>query len=218
MNRGLVLLLSTVILVGIYTGFTENTHETKLEKMTKNDAVKTRKATFAGGCFWCMQPPFDELTGVVSTTVGYTGGQQKNPTYQDVTHGKTGHAESIEIIYDPSKISYDELLSIFWRNIDPTTRDGQFVDMGRQYRTAIFYHSAEQKKHAYASKAELEKSDRFKAPIVTEITPASTFYVAEEYHQKYYKKNPAGYKRYRRGSGRDQFLSRVWGSQSARRR
>jgi methionine-S-sulfoxide reductase len=173
---------------------------------------KLKTATFAGGCFWCMQRPFDELEGVVETYVGYTGGHAENPTYEEVSAGMTGHAESIEVIFDPSRISYADLLDVFWRNIDPTTPDRQFVDVGNQYRAAIFYHDDEQKQLAEESKAKLDTSGRFDKPIVTEITPAATFYRAEKYHQKYYEKNPIRYKFYRYRSGRDQFLEKVWGS------
>lgn len=169
------------------------------------------KATFAGGCFWCMQPPFDSLEGVVKTTVGYTGGTEKDPTYKEVSYGKTGHAESIEIIYDPKKITYEKLLEVFWMNIDPTDSGGQFVDRGRQYRPAIFYHGEAQKKAAEASKDRLAESGRFDKPIVVEIVEAAEFYPAEDYHQKFYQKSPARYKSYRSGSGRDQFIEEYWG-------
>ena len=177
----------------------------------KSQGGKLEKATFAGGCFWCMQPPFDKLPGVVSTTVGYAGGKKKNPAYEEVSSGTTGHCESIEIIYDSSKVTYPELLDVFWRNIDPTTPNRQFADAGTQYRTAIFYHNEEQKQQALASKEKLGKSDKFDKPIVTEITPADEFYPAEEYHQKYYLKNSIRYKFYRFGSGRDTYLQKVWG-------
>ncbi len=172
---------------------------------------KVAKATYAGGCFWCMQHPFDKLEGVISTTVGYTGGTESNPTYKEVSAGKTRHAEAIEIVYDPLKITYSQLLDVFWRNIDPTQADGQFSDIGRQYRTAIFYHNREQKKLALDSKEKLENSGRYDKKIVTEIVPATKFYKAEDYHQNYYKKNPIRYKYYRIGSGRDRYLERVWG-------
>ncbi len=172
---------------------------------------KVAKATYAGGCFWCMQHPFDKLEGVISTTAGYTGGTESNPTYKEVSAGKTGHAEAIEIVYDPLKITYSQLLDVFWRNIDPTQADGQFFDIGRQYRTAIFYHNKEQKKLALVSIEKLENSDRYDKKIVTEIVPATKFYKAEDYHQNYYKKNPIRYKYYRIGSGRDRYLERVWG-------
>lgn len=168
------------------------------------------KATFAGGCFWCMEPPYDELDGVISTISGYIGGTKKNPTYEQVSAGSTGHAEAIQITYDPKKISYEKLLEVFWRNIDPLTSDAQFCDSGSQYRSAIFYHDETQKTLAEASKKSLQ--DRFKQPIVTEIVRASEFYPAEDYHQDYYKKNPIRYKVYRYGCGRDQRLQELWGA------
>jgi peptide-methionine (S)-S-oxide reductase len=171
----------------------------------------TAKATFAGGCFWCMEGPFDKVPGVISTTSGYTGGKTKNPTYEQVSSGTTGHAESVEVQYDPTKVSYEKLLDVFWHNIDPTQRDGQFCDHGSQYRTAIFYHSDEQRKLAEASKAALQKNKPFKGDIVTEIVPAQQFYPAEEYHQDFYKKNPVRYKIYRTGCGRDARLQALWG-------
>jgi len=170
------------------------------------------KATFAGGCFWCMEHPFDALPGVLSVTAGYTGGQKKNPTYQEVSAGGTGHAEAVQIVYDPSKTSYRKLLDVFWHNIDPTTKDRQFCDGGHQYRSAIFYETEEQHQAALQSKAALEKSKPFKEPVVTEIVPAGEFYPAEEYHQHYYKKNPIRYWYYRNGCGRDQRLKELWGS------
>jgi methionine-S-sulfoxide reductase len=173
---------------------------------------KLGKATFAGGCFWCMQPPFDGLTGVVATSVGYAGGHKRDPTYEEVSSGTTGHAESIEIVFDPAQVTYSELLDQFWRNVDPTTNDRQFVDVGDQYRTAIFFHSEEQRKLAVASKEKMERLGKLgNKPIVTEIAPASTFYPAEEYHQKYYQKNNVRYKFYRFNSGRDQYLEKTWG-------
>jgi len=182
------------------------------EDKTAGAAPKLEKATFAGGCFWCMQPPFDKLKGVVSTIVGYTGGQKVNPTYEQVSAGATGHAESIEVTYDPARVSYAELLDVFWRNIDPTARDRQFVDVGNQYRAAVFYHNEEQRTLALESKEKLEKSGKFGSKaIVTEIVPAATFYPAEDYHQKYYQKSGVRYKFYRFNSGRDQFLKKIWG-------
>ena len=173
---------------------------------------QSEKATFAGGCFWCMEHPFDQLEGVLSVTVGYTGGQKKNPRYEEVSSGTTGHAESVQIVYDPAKITYTKLLDVFWHNIDPTVKNQQFCDVGNQYRTAIFYHNEEQKRFVEESKNALEKSGRFKGPIYTEIVPASEFYPAEEYHQHYYKKNPIRYKFYRYNCGRDQRLEELWGS------
>ena len=174
-------------------------------------ATDLEKATFAGGCFWCMEHPFDEIPGVVSVTSGYTGGQKKNPTYEEVSAGGTGHAESVQIIYDPAKVSYEKLLKVFWHNIDPIAKDRQFCDSGHQYRSAIFYHNEEQHRLALQSKTELEKNKTFKEPVVTEIVPAIEFYPAENYHQHYYKKNPIRYKYYRFSCGRDQRLKELWG-------
>jgi len=168
-------------------------------------------ATFAGGCFWCMEPPFDKLEGVVSTTSGYTGGRTRNPTYGEVSAGGTGHAESIQVRFDPAKISYARLLEVFWHNIDPTAKDRQFCDVGNQYRSAIFYHDENQRKLALESKRQLEKSRRFREPIQTEIVAAGPFYPAEEYHQDYYRKNPIRYKYYRYSCGRDKRLGELWG-------
>lgn len=176
------------------------------------DSANLAKATFAGGCFWCMEPPFDKLDGVISTTSGYTGGHTQNVTYKEVSAGGTGHAEAVEIVYDPEKISYEKLLEVFWRNVDPTTPDRQFCDTGRQYRTEIFYHDADQKRLAEQSKDRIEQTKPFQQPVVTEITPATEFYAAEEYHQDYYKKNPLRYKFYRYHCGRDQRLEELWGN------
>jgi len=176
------------------------------------NATGYAKATFAGGCFWCMEPPYDKLDGVISTKSGYTGGQKKNPTYEEVSSGRTGHAEAVEVVYDPKKIGYEKLLEVFWRNVDPTVKDQQFCDVGSQYRTGIFYHDEEQKRLAEASKAALEKNKPFKGPIVTEITRATEFYPAEDYHQDYYLKNPVRYKFYRSGCGRDNRLKQLWGA------
>jgi peptide-methionine (S)-S-oxide reductase len=173
------------------------------------DAQELAKATFAGGCFWCMEPPFDALDGVVSTTSGYTGGHTANPTYEQVSAGKTGHTEAVEIVYDPRKVTYARLLDVFWRNIDPLTANAQFCDTGSQYRAAIFVHDATQRRLAEASKE--AAAQRLKKPIVTEITAASQFWPAEEYHQDYYKKNPIRYKFYRTSCGRDRRLEAIWG-------
>jgi len=172
-------------------------------------------ATFAGGCFWCMVPPFDKLEGVVSVTSGYTGGRLENPTYQEVSAGGTGHAEAVQVLYDPNKISYEKLLDVFWHNVDPVAINRQFCDFGEQYRSEIFYHNEHQKRLAEASKAAIEKSGIFKEPITTKITPASAFYKAEEYHQDFYKKNPFRYKFYRYLCGRDQRLEQLWGKAQA---
>ena len=170
-------------------------------------------ATFAGGCFWCMEPPYDKLDGVLATTSGYTGGDTVDPTYEQVSAGGTGHAEVVQITYDPSKVSYDELLEVFWRNVDPLDAGGQFCDRGEQYRTGIFVHDEEQQRLAEASKQDLEESKRFDRPIVTEIVAAGPFYPAEDYHQDYYEKNPIRYNVYRWNCGRDQRLTEVWGEQ-----
>ena len=169
-------------------------------------------ATFAGGCFWCMEPPFDKIDGVLATTSGYTGGMKQNPTYEQVSSGTTGHAESVQVLYDPKKVSYEKLLDVFWHNIDPTVTDRQFCDVGNQYRTAIFVHSDAQRAAAEASKAALEKSKPFKEPIVTPIVTATEFWPAEEYHQNYYRKNPVRYSYYRTGCGRDARLKQLWGT------
>jgi peptide methionine sulfoxide reductase msrA/msrB len=173
----------------------------------------TQKATFAGGCFWCMEKPFENTPGVISVVSGYTAGNTTNPTYEN--YGAGGHIEAVEIVYDPAKVTYEKLLDIFWRQINPTDPDGQFVDRGREYSTAIFYHDEDQKKVAEISKKKLADSKVFDAPVVTPILPATAFYHAEEYHQDYYKKNPLRYKLYRNGSGRDQFLETVWDDKDA---
>lgn len=176
------------------------------------ETTTTETATFAGGCFWCMEKPFDDIPGVISTTSGYTGGHKEHPTYAEVSAGSTGHAESVQVIFDPKLVSYKELLDVYWHNSDPTTPDRQFCDHGNQYRPAIFYHSEAQRLAAEASKAELAKTKRFAAPIVTEIAPAGPFWPAEEYHQDYYLKNPLRYHYYRYRCGRDQRLEALWGT------
>jgi peptide-methionine (S)-S-oxide reductase len=169
------------------------------------------KATFAGGCFWCMEHPFDELDGVVSTTSGYTGGHTVDPTYPEVSAGGTGHTEAVKIEYDPTKVTYEELLNVYWRNVDPTTPDAQFCDHGNQYRPEIFYHTEEQKQLAEASRTHIEKTKTFPEPIVIEITQGTTFYPAEDFHQNYYQTNPLRYKFYRLACGRDSRLAELWG-------
>jgi peptide-methionine (S)-S-oxide reductase len=168
-------------------------------------------ATFAGGCFWCMEPPFDKLYGVKETISGYTGGPEKNPSYDQVSMGATGHAEVVRVVYDPAKVSYETLIDVFWRNIDPTVKDRQFCDWGRQYRTAIYYHDDAQKQIAESTLAEIGASGQLPGPIVTEIVAAGDFYPAEDYHQNFYKKNPVRYKTYRVGCGRDRRLEELWG-------
>jgi peptide-methionine (S)-S-oxide reductase len=170
-------------------------------------------ATFAGGCFWCMQGPYDGTPGVVSTEVGYTGGRTKSPTYEEVSSGATGHAEAIRVVYDPSKVTYEALLQVFWHNIDPVAVDRQFCDGGTQYRSAIFFHDADQKRLAEASRKALEP--RFPAGIATQVVPAGDFTPAEEYHQSYYRKNPVRYGFYRSGCGRDRRLQEIWGKDAA---
>jgi len=171
---------------------------------------KTELATFAGGCFWCMVTPFEQLPGIIRVTSGYTGGHKENPTYEEVCSGTTGHAEAVQIEFDPGLFPYDKLVELFWRQIDPTDPGGQFADRGSSYRTAIFYHNEEQRRIAEESKRRLAESGIFDKPIVTEIVPASTFYPAEDYHQDFHKKNPFRYKTYRKGSGRDAFIEKHW--------
>ena len=183
--------------------------EMKMEKV--KEEINLQIATFAGGCFWCVEADFEKLPGVVKVISGYTGGTKENPSYEEVSSGTTGHVEAVQVYYDPSKITYEELLHYFWKHIDPTDPGGQFVDRGSQYRSVIFYHDEEQKRLAEKSKEELSKSGRFKKPIVTEILKFTKFYEAEGYHQDYYKTHPLKYKFYRYESGRDQFLEKVWG-------
>jgi peptide methionine sulfoxide reductase msrA/msrB len=172
-------------------------------------------ATFAGGCFWCMEPPFEKLDGVLEVISGYSGGEEQNPTYEQVSGGRTGHAESVQVHYDPARVSYRELLDVFWRQIDPTDPDGQFVDRGRQYRSAIFYHDEAQRQLAEESRAALARSGRYPKPLVTEIAPFRSFHPAEDYHQDYHAKNPVRYGYYRYRSGRDSYLERIWGAEPA---
>jgi peptide methionine sulfoxide reductase msrA/msrB len=209
---GLMLVVSLAVFFGpkLYASMTE--------KSLGSEPVKTAMvddehavATFAGGCFWCMEPPFEKLDGVYSVISGYTGGEEKNPTYDEVSTKQTGHVEAVQIEYNPKVITYEQLLKIFWRQIDPTDNGGQFVDRGPQYVSGIFTHSEEQEEIAQQSKQELGDSGRFEEEIVTEIQPAATFYKAEEYHQDYYKKNELSYKFYRNNSGRDDFLDEAWG-------
>lgn len=169
------------------------------------------KATFAGGCFWCMEEAYERVPGVISAVSGYMGGTVKNPTYEQVSSGRTGHMEVVQVQYDPSKVTYAKLLDVFWHNVDPTQADGQFCDHGSQYRSAIFYRGDEQKKLAEASKTALAKTKPFKGDIVTAILPAGDFYPAEEYHQDFYRKNPARYKFYKTGCGREARLAQLWG-------
>ncbi len=211
------LLISGVIIASLVAFVTirdASSEHDKVRNPAAAQSAKLEKATFAGGCFWCMEHPFDELPGVISVTSGYTGGHKKNPTYEEVSAGGTGHAESVQIVYDPTKISYEKLLTVYWHNIDPTVKDRQFCDSGHQYRSAIFYHTAEQRRIALQSKEALEKNRPFRGQIVTEIVPAGEFYPAEEYHQHYYKKNPIRYKFYRTSCGRDRRLKELWGDEA----
>ncbi len=173
--------------------------------------IATQKAIFAGGCFWCMEPPFEKLDGVISAVSGYIGGKEKNPEYKNVARGLTGHTEAVEITFDPNKVSYEKLLEVFWMQVDPTVDDRQFVDTGRQYRPGIFYIGAKQKQQALASKKATEALGLHGKPFKLEITEATTFWPAEEYHQDYYKKSPLRYNFYRFNSGRDQYLKKIWG-------
>ena len=189
--------------VAINSAFSEDTNATD---------INTEKAIFAGGCFWCMEPPFDKLDGVISTTSGYTDGQQKNPTYKQVSAGGSGHTEAIEIVFDPAKVSYEKLLEVFWLNIDPVNAKGQFCDFGTQYRTGIYYLNDEQQKLAVASLKSIKS--KLNKPVATELKAASKFYPAEDYHQNYYQVNPVRYNYYRWSCGRDQRLKQLWGEQA----
>jgi len=213
-----ILVFAIVLLAGVFVFRFANSKGNAMERQGKGEPAgeaqgNLRTATFAGGCFWCVEADFEKVDGVVEVISGYTGGHQENPTYQEVSAGGTGHVEAVQVTYDPAKVSYTQLLDYFWRHVDPTDPDGQFVDRGSQYRSVIFYHDEEQKRLAEESERELEKSGRFAKPIVTDILPFTKFYPAEEYHQDYYKKNPVRYKFYRWNSGRDQFLTRVWGEE-----
>jgi peptide methionine sulfoxide reductase msrA/msrB len=201
MKRTLILLLSYAAIVGgtVTSSYGQN-----------SSPAETRTAVFAGGCFWCIQPAFDKAKGVIKTVVGYCGGTEPNPTYDLVSSEKTGYRESIQITYDPAKISYDQLLDIYWRQIDPTQADGQFTDIGPSYRAAIFYGNNDEKKIAETSKEKLARSGKFKKPIVTEILPTMKFYPAEAYHQKYYQQNPEHFEAFEEGSGRVSFKKKAW--------
>ncbi len=203
----IILILFGLILFG-FQKMDNSKQETS--KVMDNNYDNFPRATFAGGCFWCVESDFEKVDGVIAAISGYTGGHTENPTYKQVTAGRSGHAEAVQVIYDPQKVTYKELLDVFWRQIDPTDAGGQFVDRGSSYRSAIFYHDDEQKRLAEESKKELEASGRFNEPIVTEIVKLDKFYVAEEYHQDFYKKSSTRYKLYRYGSGRDQFLEKAW--------
>lgn len=207
--------LSFLMLISLAGGCqSAESSQKESNKIMKDTKTIIHTATFAGGCFWCVESDFEKVPGVVKVISGYSGGSQENPTYE--TYSEKGHIEAVQIYYDPSRITYEQLLDVFWRHIDPTDAGGQFVDQGKQYRSAIFYHNEEQKRIAENSKTALNKSERFQKPIVTEIIKFTKFYEAEAYHQDYYKKNPLRYYYYRHGSGRDEFLEKVWGKETKR--
>ena len=208
MKRTLILLLSSAAIAGSTITTSHGQHSSPAE---------TRTAVLAGGCFWCIQPAFDKAKGVIKTVVGYCGGTEPNPTYELVSSEKTGYRESIQITYDPAKISYDQLLDIYWRQIDPTQTDGQFTDIGASYRAAIFYGNDDEKKIAETSKEKLARSGKFKKPIVTEILPEMKFYPAEANHQKYYQQNPEHFEAFEEGSGRVSFKKKNWENQESQR-
>jgi peptide-methionine (S)-S-oxide reductase len=204
-QRRILFLLITIVAVFALAG----------QAIAQDTSEDTAKATFAGGCFWCMEPPYDELDGVVSTVSGYAGGDVEDPTYQEVVRGNTGHLEVMQVTYDPEEVSYEELLEVFWRNIDPVDGGGQFCDRGEQYTTAIFYHNEEQRRKAEESKREIQNLDQFEArEIKTDIRPLEEFYRAEDYHQNYYQKNPLRYRLYYNACGRGQRLEELWGSEA----
>lgn len=214
--KGLMLIFWMIgaVSLAFSAGCTSSPENTNTKKNAVLPSDKLNKAIFAGGCFWCMEKPFDELKGVVSVTSGYTGGNKKNPTYEEVSAGGTGHTEAVEVAYDPTEISYEKLLAVFWHNIDPTVNDRQFCDKGNQYRSGIFYLTEEQRHLAMQSKEILKKNKPFREDIVTEITQAGDFFPAEEYHQHYYKKNPLRYNFYRDSCGRDRRLKELWGEEA----
>jgi peptide methionine sulfoxide reductase msrA/msrB len=210
-------IIASLVLAAVFIGYQQvrsmdDTMEKPMDKMAEN----TRSAVFAGGCFWCTESDFEKVDGVIEAISGYTGGRIENPTYKQVSGGGTGHVEVVKVVYDPSKVSYEQLLEVFWRHVDPTDAGGQFVDRGDQYRSAIFYATEEERQMAEASKKALAASGRFDRPVVTDILPLGTFYDAEDYHQDYYKKNPLRYKWYRSGSGRDHFLEKTWATEEAK--
>jgi len=210
-----IFLLTILLVIATFAVAFQNQDKNIREKQGEKNVLSEGEfntATFAGGCFWCTEADFEKVEGVVEVTSGYTGGHKGNPTYDQVSAGGTGHVEAVEVVFDPQKVSYKDLLDIFWRHVDPTDPGGQFVDRGSQYRTAIFYHNDEQRRLAEKSKEELGKSQRFEKPIVTEIVKFTKFYRAEDYHQDYYKNHSIRYKYYRYASGRDQFLKKVWGN------
>ncbi len=211
MRLKIIIAMVLAVLVAPVLKMTSTRGASKMEQV-KGKQINLEVAVFAGGCFWCMESNFEEIAGVIEVIAGYTGGNVSNPTYEQVSSGQTGHVEAVKVVYDPSRVSYRDLLDVFWRSINPTDDGGQFVDRGSQYRTAIFYANDKQRRLAEKSRKELEATGIFKDPIVTEILPLKTFYEAEAYHQDYYRKNPIRYHWYRRGSGRDRFLKKIWGN------
>lgn len=207
-----ILLLMATFIVAFQNQKKNTTGKRGKKEISSKGYSKLETATFAGGCFWCIEADFEKVQGVIEVISGYTGGHKEDPTYEQVSAGETGHVEAVQVVYDPGKVSYERLLEIFWRHVDPTDPGGQFVDRGLQYKTAIFYHNEKQRRLAEESKEELGKCGRFRKPIVTEITKFRKFYKAENYHQDYYKNHPFRYKYYRFASGRDQFLEKVWGN------
>ena len=213
MRYARILLISFLIMGGVWLWQMAGGAPGKDDKKMAKEAAGVRVATFAGGCFWCTEADFEKVTGVVKVISGYAGGQKEDPTYEEVSSGKTGHVEAIQVYYDPSKVTYQQLLDTFWRHIDPTDGGGQFVDRGAQYRGVVFYQDEAERQLAEKSKQDLDRSGRFKKPVATEIVKFTNFYSAEEYHQDYYLKNPLRYRYYRHGSGRDQFLAQTWGDE-----
>lgn len=216
-----IVILSILAMIGIFTvglnfAMDHQNKETEIGEHTGKSSKSKGLATFAGGCFWCTESDFEKVAGVTEAISGYTGGDVENPTYKQVSSGVTGHTEAVQVYYDPEKVSYEELVEVLWRVMDPTDADGSFVDRGKQYRPAIYYHNEEQRQIALKSRKRLKESARFDRPIATEITAFTKFYPAEDYHQDYYKKNPLRYKYYRYNSGRDQFITRVWGEEKMR--
>ena len=207
-HRIVALALMMSVMISCSNGLTGNSSGPTVK--TDPAPAHLAKATFAGGCFWCMEKPFDQVVGVVETTVGYTGGHHQSPSYNEVAAGVTDQIEAIEIVYDPKKVTYEKLIDVFWRNINPTQTDGQFADRGNQYKTAIFFHSPDQEQTALESKGALDASKKFDLPIYTKVRAAGAFWRAEKYHQAYYKKNPGAYTRYHRASGRAAYIERVW--------
>jgi peptide methionine sulfoxide reductase msrA/msrB len=206
----IITILAIAVTLSLFWVYHAISMDNKMEKPMKERTKNTRTAVFAGGCFWCTESDFEKVNGVIEVVSGYTGGQDDHPTYKEVSAGDTGHVEAVQVIYDPTRITYEELLDVFWRHVDPTDPGGQFVDRGSQYRSVIFYANEKERQLAEASKKRLVDSGPFTKPIVTDILPLGTFYKAEDYHQDYYKRNPIRYKWYRSGSGRDTFLKKTW--------